>query len=50
MDGVERLPARDLLIATTGRSTEDEYVVADGAFETALLTGMMAVTNPRRGA
>ena len=50
MDDGERMPARDLLIAATARSTGDELVVADGDFETGLLSEMMAVTNLRREA
>ena len=47
MDRGERMPARDLLIAATARSTGDELVVADGDFETGLLTELMDVTNLR---
>lgn len=45
MDDGERMAARDLLIAATARSTGDELVVADGDFETRLLTDVMDVTN-----
>lgn len=48
MDDGERMAARDLLIAATARSTGDELLVADGDFETGLLTGMMDVTDLRR--
>lgn len=48
MDDGERMAARDLLIAATARSTGDELVVADGDFETDLLTELMDVTNLRR--
>lgn len=47
MDRGERMPVRDLLIAATARSTGDELVVADGDFETRLLTELMDVTNLR---
>ena len=47
MDDGERMPARDLLIAATARSTGDELVVADGDFETDVLTELMDVTNLR---
>ncbi len=43
----ERMAARDLLIAATARSTGDELIVADGDFETRLLTDIMDVTNLR---
>lgn len=41
----ERMPARDLLIAATARSTGDEFLVADSDFETKSLTDMMEITN-----
>jgi len=41
------LSHRDAMIAATARSTGDEYVVADGDFETAPLEDVMAVTNLR---
>lgn len=47
MDDGERMATRDLLIAATARSTGDELIVADGDFETRLLTDMMDVTNLR---
>ena len=47
MDDGERMAARDLLIAATARSTGDELIIADGDFETQLLTDMMDVTNLR---
>ena len=47
MDDDERMPARDLLIAATARSTGDELVVADNDSETDLLTEMIDVTNLR---
>ena len=47
MDDGERMAARDLLIAATARSTGDELIVADGDFETQLLTDLMDVTNLR---
>jgi predicted nucleic acid-binding protein len=47
MDDGERMAARDLLIAATARSTGDELIVADGDFETRLLTDLMDVTNFR---
>ena len=47
MDDGERMAARDLLIAATARSTGDELVIADGDFETQLLTDLMDVTNLR---
>lgn len=50
MDDVERIAARDLLIAATARSTGDELIVADGDFKTGFLSEMMDVTNLRRGA
>jgi hypothetical protein len=43
-DGSE-LSARDAMIAATARSTGDEYVVADGDFETEPLEAVMDVTN-----
>ncbi|UPM44546.1 PIN domain-containing protein [Halocatena salina] len=43
----ERMAPRDLLIAATARSTGDELIVADGDFETRLLTDMMDITNLR---
>jgi len=47
LDDGERMAARDLLIAATARSTGDELIVADGDFETQLLTDVMDVTNLR---
>jgi hypothetical protein len=47
MDDGERMAARDLLIATTARSTGDELIVADGDFEAQLLTDLMDVANLR---
>jgi predicted nucleic acid-binding protein len=47
MDDGERMAARDLLIAATAQSTGDELIVADGDFETRLLTDLMDVTNLR---
>ena len=47
MDDGERMAARDLLIAATARSTGDELIVADGDFETQLLTDLVDVTNLR---
>ena len=47
MDDGERMAARDLLIAATARSTGDELIIADGDFETPLLTDLMDVTNLR---
>ena len=47
MDDGEQMAARDLLIAATARSTGDELIVADGDFETQLLTDLMEVTNLR---
>jgi predicted nucleic acid-binding protein len=47
MDDGEQMAARDLLIAATARSTGDELIVADGDFETRLLTDLMDVTNLR---
>jgi len=41
----ERLATTDMLIAATARSTGDEFVVADGDFETAALEDLMQVTN-----
>lgn len=43
----ERMATRDLLIAATARSTGDALLVADGDFETRLLTDIMDVTNLR---
>ena len=43
-DGTELSP-RDAMIAATARSTGDEYVVADGDFQTAPLESEMAVVN-----
>ncbi|MFC6939738.1 PIN domain-containing protein [Salinirubellus sp. GCM10025818] len=48
VDDGERMAARDLLIAATARSTGDELIVADGDFETQLLTNLMDVTNLRK--
>lgn len=47
MDDGERMTTRDLLIAATARSTGDVLLVADGDFETRLLTDMMDVMNLR---
>jgi predicted nucleic acid-binding protein len=47
MDDGEQMAARDLLIAATARSTGAELIVADGDFETQLLTDLMDVTNLR---
>ena len=47
MDDGERMATRDLLIAATARSTGDELIVADGDFETQLLTDLVDVTNLR---
>ena len=47
MNDGERMATRDLLIAATARSTGDELIVADGDFETQLLTDLMDVTNLR---
>ena len=47
MDDGERMATRDLLIAATARSTGDELIVADGDFETRLLTDLLDVTNLR---
>ncbi|MEZ3117629.1 PIN domain-containing protein [Halobaculum sp. MBLA0147] len=47
MDDGERMATRDLLVAATARSTGDELVVADGDFETRVLTDLMDVTNLR---
>ena len=47
MNDGERMAARDLLIAATARSTGDELIIADGDFETQLLTDLMDVTNLR---
>ena len=47
MDDGERMAARDLLIAATARSTGDELIIADGDFETQLLSDLMDVTNLR---
>ena len=46
----ERMGARDLLIAATARTTGDELVVADGGFETDLVSELMDVTNVPRDA
>lgn len=43
-DGSELSP-RDAMIAATARSTGDEYVVADGDFETDPLQDVLQVTN-----
>lgn len=48
MDDGERLAARDLLIASSARSTGDELVVSGSDFETDLLTELIDVTNLRR--
>ena len=47
-DGSE-LSHRDAMIAATARSTGDEYVVADGDFETDPLEDVMEVTNLHAG-
>ena len=47
MDDGERMAARDLLVAATARSTGDELIIADGDFETQLLSDLMDVTNLR---
>lgn len=44
-DDGEPMGARDLLIATTARSTGSELVVADSDFQTELLEDLMTVTN-----
>jgi predicted nucleic acid-binding protein len=41
----DTMPARDLFIAATARSTGDELVVADSDFETEQLEELMSVTN-----
>jgi predicted nucleic acid-binding protein len=43
-EGSELSP-RDAMIAATARSTGDEYVVADGDFQTDPLENVMTVTN-----
>lgn len=45
LDDGQRMPARDLLIAATARSTGDHLVVADSDFETAILQSHIQVTN-----
>lgn len=45
LDDGERMPARDILIAATVRSTGDELVVADKDFETDHLIELLSVTN-----
>ncbi|WP_276280902.1 PIN domain-containing protein [Halorussus caseinilyticus] len=45
LDDGQRMPARDLLIAATARSTGDHLVVADSDFETAILQSHIRVTN-----
>lgn len=44
-DDGEPMGARDVLIATTARSTGSELVVADRDFQTELLEDLMMVTN-----
>jgi len=48
LDDGQRMAARDLLIAATARTTGDQFVVADGDFETDLLQDVMQVTNLRK--
>ncbi|MFB6178790.1 MAG: PIN domain-containing protein [Halorientalis sp.] len=43
----ETMPARDLFIAATARSTGDELVVADADFQTEQLEELLTVTNLR---
>ena len=43
----EEMSVRDLLIATTARSTGSELVVADSDFQTSVLEDHMTVTNLR---
>lgn len=43
----ERMPARDLMIAATARSTGDHLVVADADFRTDVLESKIRVTNLR---
>lgn len=45
LDDGQRMPARDLLIAATARSTGDHLVVADSDFETDILQSHIRVTN-----
>jgi len=45
LDDGERMPARDLLVAATARSTGDHLVVADDDFETRVLESHVEVTN-----
>lgn len=47
LDDGERMAARDLMIATTARSTGDHLVVADADFQTGVLESRMDVTNLR---
>jgi hypothetical protein len=47
MNDVERMTARDLLIAATARSTGDELIGADGDLRTKLLTDLIDVTDLR---
>ncbi|WP_136716265.1 PIN domain-containing protein [Halorientalis salina] len=41
----DTMPARDLFVAATARSTGDELVVADADFQTMPLEDLMTVTN-----
>lgn len=45
LDDGDRMAARDLMIATTARSTGDHLVVADSDFQTDVLESRMTVTN-----
>jgi tRNA(fMet)-specific endonuclease VapC len=47
LDDGERMATRDLLIATTAKSTGDELVVADSDFQTEALESYLTVTNLR---
>jgi predicted nucleic acid-binding protein len=47
VDDGNRLAGRDLMVAATARSTGDEFVVTDDDFQTDVLEGYLAVTNPR---
>lgn len=42
-----RMAARDVLVAATARSIDVELVVTDADFQTDVLEGYVAVTNPR---
>jgi predicted nucleic acid-binding protein len=44
----ETVPARDLMIAASARSTGDELVVADSDFQNSVLEDHMTVTNLRQ--